>query len=75
MSIAKLSTDEPLKTCSVMKMSDGVSSFSRLLYFCQPFSLSLSLRLNYDVWHSPSAKAWHPSHKPVSPNAVTVLQE
>lgn len=77
--IAKLSTDERINTCSIMKMSNDVSSFSRLLYFCQPIiisiSLSLSLRLNYDVWHSQSAKAWHPSRKPVSPHAVSVLRE
>lgn len=56
-----------------MMMSDDVSSFSLLLHFCQAFSLSL--RLNYDIWHSQSAKAWHPSPKPVSPHAVSVLRE
>lgn len=71
--ISELSTDERINTCLIMMMSDDVSYFLLLLYFCQPFSLSL--RLNYDVWHSQSAKAWHPSPKPVSPHAVSVLRE
>lgn len=72
--MAEFSTDENINTCSLMMMSDDVSSFCICSIYVTP-SLSRSLRLNYDVWQSQSAKAWHQSMQPMSPHAVNVLRE